>query len=704
MTHNINPQTDILVECFFSFGLERRLRRYERIREVLNSWDRDSQYVLLIVQDETVERSRDLSIEYVSRSPEAPQGFINFPLQHSQKPGRWNKRLLLTLLETGQLYSHKKKGAKLSDKDSTILCNLSDFDLYNITDEDMLRGIKPPKKHTFAIKSQQKQNVFLNTENYIHFFSTDEADVARNFQLCVHRWRSWYLVNKKVDLQDKEKALHKNGGEVQSSADIVRSGGHRLKVSVDETPYTIGTFQPLMDMDRFDKPLEDFGKDFLPAKTGETPVVKQNIKDAPLHIQKPQIQKPSQSETRGRSTTNPIQSPDSPLSPISPPQRIDVFAKDDKFKTSGLLGKIYDGRKHQLEAARSSDDEPTEGPFTGGLLEEHDQEVALKQLQHHQHKLQLQQQQVEQLNRSNTTVGRSNTTAARSKTTVGREGTRIARSNTFATTDSPPISSDTQSSPRYNNLVTRSNTLLGRDDATRSGDSTPLSRSNTTRRSPPSKPEGSDSRQRSRSRSRSRAGTATSTSGGRPTTSDGASYGRMKDKPAPLLDIAPAIPEIPSAWRDRLKHGAVKAPSGAPLVSMATDSHPRYMPPGMVMSPPTSPPGVARRATTKSSPGMNGQRGASSSAPGSTAGAAAVQQRSHSTAPTSSGRRYASHEARPPVPLIASVGGGHRHTSARRPKDDEDVPLINFVDRTRGREMGARGLESRSRSGTLRQA
>ncbi len=35
MTHRIDPKASIVVECFQPFGLERRLRRYERVRDVL---------------------------------------------------------------------------------------------------------------------------------------------------------------------------------------------------------------------------------------------------------------------------------------------------------------------------------------------------------------------------------------------------------------------------------------------------------------------------------------------------------------------------------------------------------------------------------------------------------------------------------------------------------------------------------------------
>ncbi|EEY14140.1 conserved hypothetical protein [Verticillium alfalfae VaMs.102] len=380
MSHNIDPPSSIVVECYFSFGLERPLRRYERIRDILNSWERDVQHSLLIIPGGAADISSDLSIEPVPRSHDAPPGFINFPMHLSHRPGRWNKRLI-TLLETGQVYSHKKPDAKLSDKDSTALCNLSDFDVYQVTDQDMLKRLKVPKKHVLAIKSQQKNSVFLNTENFIHFLSTDDTTAARKLHKSVQEWRSWYLVNKKVDLAKKEKALQTNHDRlhVEKPTDIVKSGHHRLKVSVDETPYTIGKFEPLLDMNRFDKPLEEFGKDFLPER--------------PAEKQRPPVQKATARPTTA--TRQAIASPlHSPRAPVSPPQRIDPFAREDEFKSNGLLGKVYEDRKHHAELAeRTSDDSPAEGPFTGGLLQNRLQEES---------RLQEPSRQARSLDRSNT--------------------------------------------------------------------------------------------------------------------------------------------------------------------------------------------------------------------------------------------------------------------------------------------------------------
>ncbi|KAM0278662.1 hypothetical protein ACHAQH_005049 [Verticillium albo-atrum] len=702
MSQEIDPQTSIVVECYFSFGLERPLRRYERIRDVLNSWERDVQHSLLIIPGGAADLSSDLTIESVPRSHDAPPGFINFPMNQSQRPGRWNKRLV-TLLETGQLYSHKKPDAKLSDKDSTALCNLSDFDIYQVTEKDMLKRLKVPKKHVLAIKSQQKNSVFLNTENFIHFFSTDDTAAARKLHKSVQEWRSWYLVNKKVDLVKKEKALQMNHENlnVEKSTGIVKRGGHRLKVSVDETPYTIGKFEPLLDMNRFDKPLEDFGKDFLPEKPAEK-------------------QRTSTQRAVGtpKATRQAITSPlHSPRLPVSPPQRIDPFAREDEFKSNGLLGKGYEGRKFQAEAAeRTSDDSPAEGPFTGGLLQNRLQEES---------RLQEQSRQARSLDRCNTRRRPSapperrfqpdatvEEAPAEGPFTGGllqtrlqeesrlQEQSRQARSLDRSNTRRRPTASERRYQPEMSpdpepvvGPFTGGGLLQTRNQDPARQTRGP-ERANTIRGASAEQP--ATPRQHGRARSRTNP---------RPPTSDGASYGKLAEKPQPLLDLAntPRVPDLPQAWREAHGRG-IRVANGAPLVSMATDSREQqygHLAGGLASPPPSmATTGLARRGTTKTT--KSNPAAAAGLERSATRAMSSTRARSHSTAAPAQ-KRAASHEQhhhqQPPVPPMPTKSPVVR--ASRRRDDDEDVPLINFVERARGRDPMARGLEVRSRSGPL---
>ncbi|KAF7559186.1 hypothetical protein G7046_g4971 [Stylonectria norvegica] len=350
-SHDIDPATSILVECYIELGLERRLRRYERVRDVMNSWDRDQQNSLLILTYDNAETDSDVTLASVPRTENPPAGF-NLQLYHSSRPGKWNKRWV-TLLESGQMFASKKPDARASDKDSTALCHLSDFDIYTPRESEARRHLKAPKQFCYAVKSQQKTVAFPKGENFVHFFCCDDAKLAQRFKELVQTWRSWYLVNKKVDLQRKDKApqVSKRAGTVKrvapKSTSVVKEGSHRVKVSVDESPYTIGAFRPLLDLDRFDKPIDDFGKEFVPAKGPEMKSEQQEPQPRPKEKRRPKML------TKSHSHHQPPSGPPTPQG-------------DGEFSPTGLLGNAYEQMRRQAERQPQEGPKADDGPFTNG--------------------------------------------------------------------------------------------------------------------------------------------------------------------------------------------------------------------------------------------------------------------------------------------------------------------------------------------------
>ncbi|KAL9586634.1 MAG: hypothetical protein Q9212_000769 [Teloschistes hypoglaucus] len=183
----INPDATVVLECFKQLGLERPLRKYEHIRDVLNSWDDDTQNTLIIESSATGGNDDDLNINNV---PQMQPGESSFYLYHSQRPGQWEKRVV-TLRPDGQMLIAKPNGSESSN-----ICHLSDFDIYIPTARQMTRKIRPPKRVCFAVKSQQKSNMFMSTVNFVHFFSSNDKGLARSLYTAVQEWRSWYLVKK----------------------------------------------------------------------------------------------------------------------------------------------------------------------------------------------------------------------------------------------------------------------------------------------------------------------------------------------------------------------------------------------------------------------------------------------------------------------------------------------------------------------------
>ena len=183
---SIDPNSTVLMESFKQLGLERPLRRYEHVRDVLNSWDNDTQNILIIKSSPTGGRDDMLDLHSVSSSqPVDTTVYIHY----SQRPGHWDKRFV-TLRSDGQMLVAKREGGELAN-----ICHLSDFDIYIPTTRQSAKRIRPPRKICFAVKSQQKSSMFLSTSNFVHFFSTSDRTLAASWYKAVLEWRSWYLVN-----------------------------------------------------------------------------------------------------------------------------------------------------------------------------------------------------------------------------------------------------------------------------------------------------------------------------------------------------------------------------------------------------------------------------------------------------------------------------------------------------------------------------
>ncbi|POS81296.1 hypothetical protein DHEL01_v200309 [Diaporthe helianthi] len=281
ITQHISTASSLVYECYTQLGLERRLRRYERICDVLDSWDHDAQNLLLVIPSGSSDGDKDLDISSVPTTLGPPPGFF-LQLHHSSRPGKWSKRWI-TLLDDGQIIS-SKKGESNRDKSAQWLCHLAEYDIYTLmsksassTDEFGRKGatavtknLKPPKKFVYALKSQQK-TMSSDSANFVHFFCTDDPTIANKFTARVHSWRSWYMVKSRREAQRKR--LMEDAPQItpvkhkpRKSISHMKIPGqkHRIKLSVDETPYTIGDFQPLVEMERFEKPIDDFGKDWIP--------------------------------------------------------------------------------------------------------------------------------------------------------------------------------------------------------------------------------------------------------------------------------------------------------------------------------------------------------------------------------------------------------------------------------------------------------
>jgi hypothetical protein len=312
----------------------------------LNSWDNDAQNTLLIIPSPENGSEDDLDVK---NAPREQPGDTSAILYHSMKPGHWDKRWV-TLRSDGQVLIAKK-----ADGEKSNICHLSDFDIYAPTPRQLSKKIKPPKKICFAVKSQQKSSMFLSGANFVHFFSTSDKKLAAAWYKAVQEWRSWYLVNVMGEGQKKSRkangALKLDGLAPLDSSDGLQRTGHQRGISIDSTPYQLGSFTPLFDLDTFDQPLSS-----LPQRSNSLAKTSHGRNQSTREHRYPPTSYPSKLSKEPSHGRGPS------LVQGASPRDIE----QETFAPDGLLGRTYSQRQ---KAQREREVEDTSsGPFLPGLI------------------------------------------------------------------------------------------------------------------------------------------------------------------------------------------------------------------------------------------------------------------------------------------------------------------------------------------------
>lgn len=350
MSENIDVKSAVLLEHFGSVGIQRPLRRYEYVRNVMNSWDSDRQNSLLLVDPRTGNSEAELSMAGApSKRPEEAYWLLTY----SQKPGKWEKRFI-TLKSDGQITCQKNLD---KTRDQFNVCHLSDYDIYTPTQEKIKKRIKPPKKLCLAIKSQQKSSMFETTENFVHFFCSNDRQTTDDFYDAVQSWRSWYLVHV---LGEGLKPQSPNNQEKEGGISTSFTAHGHKKMDSTASHYQLGSFKPLMDA----------------SQIGRNPSQRQNARAARVapaedrnnssDDAKAPAKRPSTRRQNGPPKAKLAE--DEPLVNLARQRSADAgrtssdHSRPEEFNNSGLLGRSYSQR--QREAA--SRDAKSQDPFTKG--------------------------------------------------------------------------------------------------------------------------------------------------------------------------------------------------------------------------------------------------------------------------------------------------------------------------------------------------
>ncbi|KAI1952736.1 hypothetical protein LOZ57_000816 [Ophidiomyces ophidiicola] len=353
LKENIDPKTAVLVESFKQLGLERPLRRYEHVRDVMNSWDSDEQnHFEIVPSSEGEEDDEALDIRFAPRKQ--PKD-ATFHIYHSHRAGKWDKRYI-TLRSDGRVLMAKKPGAE-----PTSICHMSDFDIYRLKSREY-RRVKPPKRYCYVIKSQQKANLFVAGGNFAHSFSIGDTETAQAWYRSVQEWRSWYLVSIMGDSSDCSPDLHASAG--------VRTSFHSNRFSIDSIPCQPNGFRPMNSAAQAvpskppTPPDEAHPQTRRPLILGATsnndyfntplPTAPSSPKRSLMHMER----KPTVKRERSQTVSSRHQQQQPP-------------AESEPFEPTGLLGRTYTLRQHAMREREREKEEEAEqlNPFTAhGLL------------------------------------------------------------------------------------------------------------------------------------------------------------------------------------------------------------------------------------------------------------------------------------------------------------------------------------------------
>ena len=348
----VDVRASVLLEHFGTVGVQRPLRRYEHVRDVMNSWDDDRANTLILVPARAADANPSgLSAANVPRNKPAEASFLMY---HSQKPGHWDKRLV-TIHPDGQIVM--TKGAK--DKESTNICHLSDFDIYTPTAKQISKKIKPPKKYCYAIKSQQKSTFFESAATYVHFLCASDKTHGTSFYDAVQGWRSWYLVHVMGEGRKKTESTGIHRSPSRASKPVLHAQHNTNNSSVD-SHYQLGSFKPMAFDTAFERPSSSSSQSaYLQQQPmNQIPSRKLSTRDR-TH--------PPSAFPKHMLPSQPQLADDEPLVNLASNMRPSLEARDsdEAFATSGLLGRSYSTRRREQQDRDVAD---KNGWVTGGLI------------------------------------------------------------------------------------------------------------------------------------------------------------------------------------------------------------------------------------------------------------------------------------------------------------------------------------------------
>ncbi|CAO3655867.1 unnamed protein product [Mucor hiemalis] len=164
-----------LFEIANSHGVERPLREWEIVLDIVSVWDSDAGNALLV---------KKYSYHYTLTSESVLHRKI--PPMHGwlsieYKKGKWQKRYCFV---KDNAIHHAKDNNKGSS--TSILCHLATYDVYT-----MLPPLKPsPTPYVFAIRAQERASMFEREGDYMRCLAVEDQDEMKNWVLSIRCTKS----------------------------------------------------------------------------------------------------------------------------------------------------------------------------------------------------------------------------------------------------------------------------------------------------------------------------------------------------------------------------------------------------------------------------------------------------------------------------------------------------------------------------------
>ncbi|KAI9329669.1 hypothetical protein DFJ73DRAFT_901736, partial [Zopfochytrium polystomum] len=166
-----------LFEICNDLGIERPLREWEIVTDVLSAWD-SATTKNAIVMKKYAYRNTLVTSSVVGTFPK-----VSGPVYMESKPGRWQKRYCI--LRNNSLYSCKDSNRT----GESLICRLTSFDVYTPLANNMRRQ-RAPTKYLFALRSTQNVKIFENAADHVRFFCVDKTESLYDWVIGLRLARS----------------------------------------------------------------------------------------------------------------------------------------------------------------------------------------------------------------------------------------------------------------------------------------------------------------------------------------------------------------------------------------------------------------------------------------------------------------------------------------------------------------------------------